>query len=586
MAVLQSRRLIGGALGVIAVTSVFVGAGRAGASARPASHPGATVAKHVLLISVDGFHQSDLVKCIHAGLCPNLADLASGGTTYANASTSRPSDSSPGLMAMMTGSTPKLNGVYYDDAYDRTVYAPAAQTSTGTQNCSGPAGATTAYEESIDTNAPSVANGQVGTRTILGEKIDPTQLAYGIVGGKCAPILPSQFLRTNSIFSVVHAAGLRTAWADKHPAADQQVAGHGTPNSVNDPFMTEINADIVPRTLVDTRGRTVRFPLPNPTGDPNGYFITDSVGNTEAYDQVKVDAVLNEIDGRNSAGKSHPGTPALFGMNFQSVSVAQKLIDPILSCVRSDNGPGCDPSYVPGGYEPGTLAFTPQLQGGIAYVDAAIGSMVAELRLRHELTSTEIVITAKHGQSPIDPSKLHLIGHAESTVLANAGIKVAAITDDDISLIWLQDQSQTGAAVAALDADKAGANTARISYVLSGQGLERQFGDPRVDPRTPDIIVQPIPGTIYSSSKAKVAEHGGFSSDDTHVALLVVNGQTLVRAEAGRDVTADGGGRVVNYEVQTTQVAPTILVALGLDPRLLDAVRIQHTAMLPSVGTF
>jgi hypothetical protein len=339
-------------LAAAAVVSALV----SGATVAAATSPGAARTSphvdHVLLISVDGLHQSDLTKCISDGLCPNLAELARGGVTYTNASTSHPSDSSPGLMALVTGATPKLTGVYYDDAYDRTLYMPAAQTATGTQDCSGTPGLATTYEEAIDTKAPSVANHETGTRTILGEKIDPAQLAYGLVNGKCVPILPSQFLRTNSIFSVVHAAGLRTAWADKHPAADQQVAGHGTPDAVDDPFETEINADIIPPTLVDTRGRTVRFPLSNPTGDPNGYFITDSVGNTEAYDQIKVDAILNEIDGFNSAHTAHVGAPALLGMNFQTVSVAQKLVDPVLSCVRSKNASGCDPSYVPGGYEP------------------------------------------------------------------------------------------------------------------------------------------------------------------------------------------------------------------------------------------
>jgi len=45
------------------------------------------------------------------------------------------------------------------------------------------------------------------------------------------------------------------------------------------------------------------------------------------------------------------------------VSVAQKLVDPQLSCVRSNNAPGCDPNYFPGGYVRSTLAFTPQLAG-------------------------------------------------------------------------------------------------------------------------------------------------------------------------------------------------------------------------------
>jgi hypothetical protein len=483
-------------------------------------------------------------------------------------------------MALFTGATPKLNGVYYDDSYDRTFYAPAAQTASGTENCSGPAGNEAPYFENLDTNAPSVANGQVGTRTILNETVDPAQEPDAIVNGVCTPIAPNNYNRTNSVMSIAHAAGMYTAWADKHPGVNAEIAGNGTPDTVNDPFNTEINADIIPPSLVDTRGRMVTFPLPNPTGDPNGFFITDKVGNTEAYDQIKVDAILNQIDGVNSAGTAKAPVPNIFGMNFQTVSVGQKLIDPQLSCARSGNAPGCDPNYLPGGYVPGTLAFTPQLTGAIEWVDGALASMVHELQIKGLMSSTEIILTAKHGQSPIDPSKLSLIGHAEATVLSNAGINVAQITDDDVALIWLADQSQTQAAVNALNASIANGNPARIQYVLSGAALQAQFGNPAVDPRTPDIIIQPIPGTIYSHSNAKVAEHGGFSVDDTHVAMIVYNG-----ANNGGNAQGDQGqghhGLTVNAPVTTAQVAPTILQALGLNYRLLDGVRIQHTQVLP-----
>jgi arylsulfatase A-like enzyme len=270
-------------------------------------------------------------------------------------------------------------------------------------------------------------------------------------------------------------------------------------------------------------------------------------------------------------------------MNFQSVSVGQKLVDPILSCVRSHNAAGCDSHYVPGGYEPGSTSthpiFTPQLQGAIHFVDSAIGSMVSELQAKGELASTTIIIAAKHGQSPIDPSQLQLIGSAEQDVLASAGIVSdgvnAQITDDDISLVWLssQNQNKTAAGVQALVQSKANGNPARIQTLFSGSTLQAQFGNPATDPRTPDIIIQPIPGTIYSSSKAKVMEHGGFSEDDTHVALITVNGADIV---AGTKV-----GTFVSTPVQNYQVAPTILADLGLNPNKLDAVRIEGVRVLP-----
>src|SRR5215468_3644285 len=78
----------------------------------------------VLLISVDGFHAVDLEICVAHGTCPNLASLTQTGVTYTNASTTKPSDSFPGLLAQLTGGTPKSTGIFYDDSYDRTLFAP------------------------------------------------------------------------------------------------------------------------------------------------------------------------------------------------------------------------------------------------------------------------------------------------------------------------------------------------------------------------------------------------------------------------------------------------------------------------------
>src|SRR5207302_7898237 len=165
-------------------------------------------ASHVLLISVDGLHASDVTKCMAAHLCPNIANLSAQGTTYSNASASQPSDSSPGIVALTTGGSPKLTGVYYDDSYDRTMFAPPAQLPTGTvQDCSTTPGAETQYFENLDTNAPSTANGQVGSRTILNESIDPAQLPRQSAGGTCVPVAPNDYLRSNSLFRVANKAG-------------------------------------------------------------------------------------------------------------------------------------------------------------------------------------------------------------------------------------------------------------------------------------------------------------------------------------------------------------------------------------------
>ena len=88
--------------------------------------------KHVLLISVDGMHQSDLDWYVANHPNSELARLATGGAEYTDAQTPDPSDSDPGGTALMTGGDPKVTGIYYDDEYSHGVFPP------GTTNCSGP----------------------------------------------------------------------------------------------------------------------------------------------------------------------------------------------------------------------------------------------------------------------------------------------------------------------------------------------------------------------------------------------------------------------------------------------------------------
>ena len=83
--------------------------------------------KRVLLISVDGMHAVDFLNCaqgistVNGGkpFCPSIAALGTTGINYVAASTSKPSDSFPGLTAIITGGSPALTGVYYDVAYSR-----------------------------------------------------------------------------------------------------------------------------------------------------------------------------------------------------------------------------------------------------------------------------------------------------------------------------------------------------------------------------------------------------------------------------------------------------------------------------------
>ena len=77
--------------------------------------------QHVLLISVDGMHQSDLNWYIANNPTRSSPQLASGGAEFTNNHTSDPSDSDPGGTALMTGGDPRATGVYYDVEYSHAV---------------------------------------------------------------------------------------------------------------------------------------------------------------------------------------------------------------------------------------------------------------------------------------------------------------------------------------------------------------------------------------------------------------------------------------------------------------------------------
>lgn len=496
--------------------------------------------RHVLLLSVDGLHAIDLADYVKSHPSSALAQLSGHGVTYQQASTSKPSDSFPGLLAMVTGGTPAATGVYYDDSYDRLLLPPNIDADGNPLGGSTP-GTETEYDETIDFDL---------TRPDAGGGINPDRLPRDPATD--LPVYPHSFLRVNTIFEVVHQASLRTAWSDKHPAYD--IVNGPSGDGVDDLFCPEINS-YTPE-----------------SADSTHVVNTASLQGTENYDDTKVAAILNEIAGFDHTGKGRRvGTPAVFGMNFQAVSVAQKLI----GNVNPDGSTPSDPSMINGGYlidsVTGTPVPSPMLAGALDHVDASIGSMLSALESRGLRDSTVVIVTAKHGQSPIDPSKLKsgLTGFKLKNAISNLVSPVASIaqlTEDDVGLIWLVHQDQTDAATVALQAGQAGAF---IQSIDSGTSLKLAFPDPAADSRVPDIIVQPELGVIYSNSTAKDAEHGGFTVDDVNVALLVSNPRL--------------SAATLQLPVETTQIAPSILRLLGLDPNALQAVKTQKTQLLPGL---
>src|SRR5208282_6542 len=181
--------------------------------------------QRVLLISVDGMHAVDFLNCANGiatanggqPYCPNIAALSATGINYTSASTSKPSDSFPGLTAIITGGSPGFTGVYYDVAYSRNYSAPARTTGNGVAAgpCApfgAPTGTTTEYEEGIDIDQTRLNGGAPGASLTDGglASIDLRRLPRDPNMG-CNPVFPWAFVRANSIFSVIKQNGGYTA---------------------------------------------------------------------------------------------------------------------------------------------------------------------------------------------------------------------------------------------------------------------------------------------------------------------------------------------------------------------------------------
>lgn len=512
--------------------------------------------KHVLLISVDGLHQSDLEWYIHAYPKSELAKLVDGGVEYSRARTPVPSDSFPGLIGQVTGGNPATTGVYYDASYNSQLLPP------GTTSCPPNAALGTAvnFDESIDNNPDSIDAGQGLSGlpgSILGLTSTPQDLinpaALPVDPKTCKPVYPHDYLKVNTIFEVARQYGLRTAWSDKHPAYEILNGPSGA--GVQDLFTPEINSQA--------------------DGLAKGKDWTKNNAKTQQYDSYKVQSVLNEIDGYDHSGTNHVGVPAIFGLNFQSVSTAQKL-------PKSDGQAG--------GYLPGTRTPGPLLTGALSYVDGKLAAIDAELRAQHLADSTAIIISAKHGQSPVDPNLLVRTDDGTIVSAINAAWQathpdnpslIVGGTNDDAFQAYLSDRSQEAADFVkqyllthTATGNDINGNPVTLQHsglvkVFAGEQAARYFHVSQSDPRHPDVwgIVQH--GVVFTGGTGKIAEHGGAAGDDRRVPILVY-----------------APGHVwpgtVDDRVETTQIAPTILRLLGLDPDALQAVRIEGTEVLPA----
>ncbi len=291
-----------GLLSLVALSSPVAAASSPPPSGSDGSHG---KVDHVLLLSVDGLHQQDLTWYVAQYPQSTLATLMRHGTEYSNANTPVPSDSFPGMVGQVTGGDPRVTGIYYDDTFNHDVF-PA-----GTTNCAGPVpGGEAAYTEAADINQQSLDAGQ-GLSGLPGSILQMTSDPLRVINPAnlpvtpttCKPILPNQYLNVNTIFNVAHQHHMLTAWSDKHPAYEALSGPSGT--GVDDYFTPEINSQAI--------------------GYPAGEDWTSDNAATMQCDSYKVQAVLNEIDHYNHSRTARVGVPAIFGMNFQTVSTAQKL---------------------------------------------------------------------------------------------------------------------------------------------------------------------------------------------------------------------------------------------------------------------
>jgi len=508
--------------------------------------------KHVLLVSVDGMHSVDLTNWIKNNPTGSLARLANHGVIYPNAYTTAPSDSYPGMLAQVTGGTSKTAGLFYDDSYDRKEYpSKAFYTSQGLADpgCTGKPGTEVTNFEALDKSynfstalVADFTGG--GTPGQVYTQLDPDNMQRHIVNGACLPVYPHQYVRTNTIFEVIKGAGLRTAWSDKHPAYEDLSGPSG--KGLDELYAPEINSQ-------DTL---------DPGAKPGDDYTTSYTG-VRTYDSMKVKAVLNWIDGLNSTGAVKQSTPAIFGMNFQAVSVGQKLA----KAGDADSDKTLVGGYLDGNGTPGN-ALTEEFQ----FVDNALGQFQSELVAQHLDKSTLIVLSAKHGQSPINKNDRIAISDAAYGNTPGFGTHGFEICDD-AALVWLAPELQqavnpsTGNSYYS-DAEKyilSQSSNLHITQLLDRAALTPMYGDPFKNTRVPDFLAVTNHGVICTGG-SKLAEHGGLSNDDRNVALLLSS--PSMKPETVEKLT------------YTTQIAPTILRALHLNPLQLKSVVKEGTPIL------
>lgn len=151
--------------------------------------------------------------------------------------------------------------------------------------------------------------------------------------------------------------------------------------------------------------------------------------------------------------------------------------------------------------------------------DRSIGRMLRELRAQGLASSTLMIVTAEHGNAPIDRTRLKIISNR--TVLTPA-LDTRSPLDrfhiaDDVLVEWLAagHHADVQAVIDGLLARQAAGTDLGIGRFYSGRELTALLGDPLTDPRAPDFVLSPRLGHLRESpgeDRRSCVDHEPFSS--------------------------------------------------------------------------
>src|SRR4051812_19891083 len=313
--------------------------------------------QHVLILSIDGLRESDLSDPATAAFMPNIVAFEHSAIHYSNAHTVVPSDSVPASLSYFTGASPKTTGVYYEDSYDRSLYAPGGF-------LGGPQGTQVSLTETVDNNASVLSGGGNSDAS----SISQFNLPQRDVGGSMVRVYPHDYLRVNTIFEVAKAAGLRTGYIEKHPA--YEIIGGPSGSGLDDFYAPESNAKVklVNGALVDSS---------------KGERITKQTSLSQTYDDMRLFGLVNQISGHDSRRVGVAPTPAIYGMNFIGLNTAEK---------DSSGGISLDSS--------GNEVVSPLMAGALSHVDESFRQILGDLRGFGQGSNTLVILTAHNGNSP------------------------------------------------------------------------------------------------------------------------------------------------------------------------------------------